>query len=79
MEEDGNAQTRRVLLSDVPGEAVCAFLRYLYAASADIPARVLPQVGALAARFVSRAWFGSSCAFSHTDPTLKPSVTVLVA
>lgn len=53
MEEDGNAQTRRVLLSDVPGEAVCAFLRYLYAADADIPAEVLPQVGALAARFVS--------------------------
>ncbi|KFO89430.1 Structure-specific endonuclease subunit SLX4, partial [Buceros rhinoceros silvestris] len=51
VEEDGNAQTRRVLLSDVPGEAVCAFLRYLYAADADIPARVLPQVGALAARF----------------------------
>ena len=52
MEEDGNAQTRRVLLSDVTGEAVCAFLRYLYAADADIPAEVLPQVGALAARFV---------------------------
>ncbi|XP_040449175.1 structure-specific endonuclease subunit SLX4 isoform X1 [Falco naumanni] len=51
VEEDGNAQTRRVLLSDVTGEAVCAFLRYLYAADADIPARVLPQVGALAARF----------------------------
>lgn len=52
MEEDGNAQTRRVLLSDVTGEAACAFLRYLYAADADIPAEVLPQVGALAARFV---------------------------
>ncbi|XP_065706589.2 structure-specific endonuclease subunit SLX4 isoform X2 [Patagioenas fasciata] len=51
VEEDGNAQTRRVLLSDVTGEAVCAFLRYLYAADADIPAGVLPQVGDLAARF----------------------------
>ncbi|KFP43346.1 Structure-specific endonuclease subunit SLX4, partial [Chlamydotis macqueenii] len=51
VQEDGNAQTRRVLLSDVTGEAVCAFLRYLYAADADIPAGVLPQVGALAARF----------------------------
>ncbi|XP_063200396.1 structure-specific endonuclease subunit SLX4 isoform X1 [Chroicocephalus ridibundus] len=51
VEEDGNAQTRRVLLSDVTGEAVCAFLRYLYAADADIPAGVLPQVGTLAARF----------------------------
>lgn len=52
MEEDGNAQTRRVLLSDVTGEAVCAFLRYLYAADADISAGVLPHVAALAARFV---------------------------
>ncbi|KFW07839.1 Structure-specific endonuclease subunit SLX4, partial [Eurypyga helias] len=51
VEEDGNAQTRRVLLSDVTGEAVCAFLRYLYAADVDIPAGLLPQVGALAARF----------------------------
>ncbi|KAM6249901.1 structure-specific endonuclease subunit SLX4 [Porphyrio hochstetteri] len=51
VEEDGNAPTRRVLLSEVTAEAVCAFLRYLYAASADVPAGVLPQVGALAARF----------------------------
>ncbi|XP_010717671.1 structure-specific endonuclease subunit SLX4 isoform X3 [Meleagris gallopavo] len=51
VEEDGNAQIHRVLLSDVTGEAVCAFLRYLYAADADIPAEVVPQVGALAARF----------------------------
>ncbi|XP_062444232.1 structure-specific endonuclease subunit SLX4 [Rhea pennata] len=51
VEEDGNAQTRRVLLSDVTGEAACAFLRYLYAAEADIPAGMLPQLGALAARF----------------------------
>ncbi|XP_009958470.1 PREDICTED: structure-specific endonuclease subunit SLX4 [Leptosomus discolor] len=51
VEEDGNAQTRRVLLSDVTGEAVSAFLRYLYAADADVPAGLLPQVGALAARF----------------------------
>ncbi|NXC44303.1 SLX4 endonuclease, partial [Penelope pileata] len=51
VEEDGNAQTRRVLLSDVTGEAARAFLQYLYAADADIPAGVVPQVGALAARF----------------------------
>ncbi|XP_065540150.1 structure-specific endonuclease subunit SLX4 [Lathamus discolor] len=51
VEEDGNAQTRRVLLSDVTAEAVSAFLRYLYAADADIPAGVLPQVHTLAARF----------------------------
>ncbi|KFP91635.1 Structure-specific endonuclease subunit SLX4, partial [Apaloderma vittatum] len=41
VEEDGNAQTR----------PVGSFLRFLYAADADIPAGVLPQVGALAARF----------------------------
>lgn len=52
VEEDGNTQTHRVLLSDVTAEAVSAFLRYLYAADADIPAGVLPQVRALAARFV---------------------------
>lgn len=52
VEEDGNAQTRRVLLSDMTGEAACAFLRYLYAADAGIPAGMLPQVRALAARFV---------------------------
>ncbi|KAM9556793.1 structure-specific endonuclease subunit SLX4 isoform 1-T3 [Guaruba guarouba] len=51
VEEDGNTQTRRVLLSDMTAEAVSAFLRYLYAADADIPAGVLPQVHALAARF----------------------------
>ncbi|NXK47141.1 SLX4 endonuclease, partial [Chauna torquata] len=51
VEEDGNAQTHRVLLNDVTGEAACAFLRYLYAADAGIPAGLLSQVGALAARF----------------------------
>ncbi|XP_064009512.1 structure-specific endonuclease subunit SLX4-like isoform X2 [Pogoniulus pusillus] len=51
VEEDGNAQTCRVLLREVTAEAACAFLRYLYAADAAIPAALLPQVGALAARF----------------------------
>eukprot|EP00075_Anas_platyrhynchos_P035453 XP_027324706.1 structure-specific endonuclease subunit SLX4 isoform X2 [Anas platyrhynchos] len=58
VEEDGNAQTRRVLLSDVTGEAACAFLRYLYAADAGIPAGMLPQVRALAARFGVRELIG---------------------
>ncbi|XP_068003054.1 structure-specific endonuclease subunit SLX4 isoform X2 [Melanerpes formicivorus] len=53
-EEDGNAQTRRLLLSDVTAGAVSAFLRYLYAADTAIPAGLLPQVGALAARFSVR-------------------------
>uniref|UniRef100_A0A8B9GQJ5 Structure-specific endonuclease subunit SLX4 n=1 Tax=Amazona collaria TaxID=241587 RepID=A0A8B9GQJ5_9PSIT len=44
VEEDGNAQTWRVLLSDMTAEAVSAFLRYLYAADADIPAGVLRKI-----------------------------------
>ncbi|XP_051487832.1 structure-specific endonuclease subunit SLX4 isoform X2 [Apus apus] len=51
VEEDGHPQTRRLLLSEVPGAALCAFLRYLYAADTHIPMGLLPQVGALAARF----------------------------
>ncbi|NXA50685.1 SLX4 endonuclease, partial [Nothocercus julius] len=51
VKEDGNEQTRRVLLSDVTEEAACAFLRYLYAADADVPSRILPQLRALATRF----------------------------
>ncbi|KFP07909.1 Structure-specific endonuclease subunit SLX4, partial [Calypte anna] len=51
VQEDGNPLTRRLLLSEVGGEAVCAFLQYLYSADTDIPAGLLPQVGALAARF----------------------------
>ncbi|KFO71216.1 Structure-specific endonuclease subunit SLX4, partial [Cuculus canorus] len=61
VEEDGNPQTRRVLLSDVTGEAVSAFLRYLYAADADIPAGLRPQVGDLAARFGVRELKCESC------------------
>ncbi|XP_073218854.1 structure-specific endonuclease subunit SLX4 isoform X2 [Lepidochelys kempii] len=51
VEEDGNLQTRRVLLSEVTVEAARAFLQYLYAADTSIPAEVLSDVGALAIRF----------------------------
>ncbi|CAM5087039.1 unnamed protein product [Natator depressus] len=51
VEEDGNLQTRRVLLSEVTVEAARAFLQYLYAADTSIPAQVLSDVGALAIRF----------------------------
>ncbi|XP_038275258.1 structure-specific endonuclease subunit SLX4 isoform X2 [Dermochelys coriacea] len=51
VEEDGNLQTRRVLLSEVTVEAAHAFLQYLYAADISIPAQVLSDVGALAVRF----------------------------
>ncbi|XP_030340658.1 structure-specific endonuclease subunit SLX4 isoform X2 [Strigops habroptila] len=71
VEEDGNAQTRRVLLSDVTAEAVSAFLRYLYAADADIPAGVLPQVGTLAARFGVRELM-AKCE-SNTEESQLPS------
>ncbi|XP_062999569.1 structure-specific endonuclease subunit SLX4 [Elgaria multicarinata webbii] len=49
--EDGAAETCRVLLNDVPGEAVRVFLKYLYTADHDIPRHVLPDVDALATRF----------------------------
>ncbi|CAM5143720.1 unnamed protein product [Eretmochelys imbricata] len=51
VEEDGNLQTRRVLLSEVTVEAARAFLQYLYTADTSIPAQVLSDVGALAIRF----------------------------
>ncbi|KFP82206.1 Structure-specific endonuclease subunit SLX4, partial [Acanthisitta chloris] len=51
VEEEGSVRTRRVLLSDMRAEAVCAFLRYLYTADSRVPAALRPQVGALAARF----------------------------
>ncbi|XP_061848849.1 structure-specific endonuclease subunit SLX4 isoform X2 [Colius striatus] len=49
--EAGEAPTRRVLLGDVSAEAARAFLRFLYAADAAVPAGLLAQVRALAHRF----------------------------
>ncbi|XP_061456141.1 structure-specific endonuclease subunit SLX4 isoform X2 [Rhineura floridana] len=49
--EEGGAQTRRVLLNDVPGEAVALFLKYLYTADHSLPRHVLSEVAALATRF----------------------------
>nr|XP_060641795.1 structure-specific endonuclease subunit SLX4 [Anolis sagrei ordinatus] len=49
--EDGGAETRRLLLSDVPAEAVTIFLRFLYAADPRVPLHLQSHVGALAARF----------------------------
>uniref|UniRef100_A0A6J0V3S5 Structure-specific endonuclease subunit SLX4 n=1 Tax=Pogona vitticeps TaxID=103695 RepID=A0A6J0V3S5_9SAUR len=49
--EEGGMWTRRMLLSDVPREAVQVFLSYLYTADSVIPRRVLSDVGALADRF----------------------------
>ncbi|XP_053131905.1 structure-specific endonuclease subunit SLX4 isoform X2 [Hemicordylus capensis] len=49
--EEGCVGARRVLLSDTPAEAVCAFLNYLYSGDHSVPLHVLPDVAALAARF----------------------------
>nr|XP_008119096.1 PREDICTED: structure-specific endonuclease subunit SLX4 [Anolis carolinensis] len=49
--EDGGAETRRLLLSDVSAEAVATFLRFLYAADPWVPLHLQAPVGALAARF----------------------------
>lgn len=62
VEEDGNLQIRRVLLSEVTAEATYAFLRYLYSADSNIRPHVLSDVRILAARFVY-------CILT-TDPTL---------
>lgn len=45
-------RAQRVLMSDVPGEAVCALLQYLYTAQCSIPASLQPHVLELASRFV---------------------------
>uniref|UniRef100_A0A7M4E4J0 Structure-specific endonuclease subunit SLX4 n=1 Tax=Crocodylus porosus TaxID=8502 RepID=A0A7M4E4J0_CROPO len=62
VEEDGNLQIHRVLLSEVTAEATYAFLRYLYSADSNIRPHVLSDVRILAARFVY-------CVLI-TDPTL---------
>ncbi|XP_019363093.1 PREDICTED: structure-specific endonuclease subunit SLX4 [Gavialis gangeticus] len=51
VEEDGNLQIRRVLLSEVTAEATYAFLQYLYSADSNIRPHVLSDVRILAARF----------------------------
>ncbi|XP_015265444.1 PREDICTED: structure-specific endonuclease subunit SLX4 [Gekko japonicus] len=49
--EEGEAKARRVLLSDVSGEAARVFLSYLYTAEHLVPQHVLSDVAALAVRF----------------------------
>lgn len=50
--EGDGVRTRRVLLDDVSGEAVHVFLSHLYAGDHTVPPHVLPDVVALAIRFV---------------------------
>ncbi|XP_068178732.1 structure-specific endonuclease subunit SLX4 isoform X2 [Antennarius striatus] len=51
VQEDGMHAAQRVLISEVPAQAVLAFLHYLYTASCSIPASLLPHVLELACRF----------------------------
>ncbi|PWA14888.1 hypothetical protein CCH79_00014255 [Gambusia affinis] len=51
VQEEGTAAAQRVLLSDVPGPAVLAVLRYLYTARCSVAASLRPHVLELASRF----------------------------
>ncbi|XP_076584753.1 structure-specific endonuclease subunit SLX4 [Chaetodon auriga] len=51
VQEDGMPAAQRVLISDVPGQAVCALLQYLYTANCSIPQSLQPHVLELASRF----------------------------
>lgn len=50
VQEEGMAAAQRVLLSDVPGQAVLAVLRYLYTAHCSVAASLRPHVLELASR-----------------------------
>ncbi|XP_076023397.1 structure-specific endonuclease subunit SLX4 [Genypterus blacodes] len=49
--EEGDPAVRRVLMNDVPGEAVLALLRYLYTATCSPSAWLTPHLLELASRF----------------------------
>ncbi|XP_017575200.2 structure-specific endonuclease subunit SLX4 [Pygocentrus nattereri] len=51
VQEDGMPTAQRVLLGDVPGEAVYALLQYLYTALCPITHTLLPNILQLAKRF----------------------------
>eukprot|EP00062_Callorhinchus_milii_P009028 gi/632952374/ref/XP_007891816.1/ PREDICTED: structure-specific endonuclease subunit SLX4 isoform X1 [Callorhinchus milii] len=51
VEEDAAPLTRRLLLPEVTAQAVCAFLQYLYTASATVTPNTLSEVRHLAVRF----------------------------
>ncbi|KAM7009463.1 structure-specific endonuclease subunit SLX4 [Tautogolabrus adspersus] len=51
VQEEGVPAAQRVLISDVPGQAVLALLRYLYSAHCCVPASLRPHVRELASRF----------------------------
>uniref|UniRef100_A0A3B4U380 Structure-specific endonuclease subunit SLX4 n=1 Tax=Seriola dumerili TaxID=41447 RepID=A0A3B4U380_SERDU len=51
VQEEGISAAQRVLMSDVPGQAVFTLLQYLYTAHCSIPASLRPHVLELASRF----------------------------
>ncbi|XP_053712738.1 structure-specific endonuclease subunit SLX4-like [Synchiropus splendidus] len=51
VKEEGLAEARRVLITDVPGEAVLALLQFLYTAQVSLTASLLPHVLELASRY----------------------------
>ncbi|XP_028444616.1 structure-specific endonuclease subunit SLX4-like [Perca flavescens] len=51
VQEAGVPAAQRVLMNDVPGQAVFAFLQYLYTSRCSIPASLRPHVLELASRF----------------------------
>ncbi|CAN9510086.1 unnamed protein product [Ophioblennius macclurei] len=51
VQEEGLPAAKRVLISDVPDEAVLALLQYLYTGHSAIPASLQPHVLELASRF----------------------------
>ncbi|XP_058495800.1 structure-specific endonuclease subunit SLX4 isoform X3 [Solea solea] len=51
VQEEGVPAAQRVLMSDVPGQAVFALLQYLYTAHCSIPSSLRPHVQELASRF----------------------------
>ncbi|XP_071752381.2 structure-specific endonuclease subunit SLX4 [Centroberyx gerrardi] len=51
VQEEGMPAAQRVLMGEVPGQAVCALLQYLYTSHCPISASLLPHVLELASRF----------------------------
>ncbi|XP_060908518.1 structure-specific endonuclease subunit SLX4 isoform X2 [Labrus mixtus] len=51
VQEEGVPAAQRVLISDVPGQAVLALLRYIYSAHCCVPGPLRPHVRELASRF----------------------------
>lgn len=50
MREEGGPAAHRVLMNDVPGQAVFTLLQYLYTAKCSFPASLQPHMLELASR-----------------------------